>query len=327
MAQGFVRDLNLIESDTGALDRGILDNLGGPNITNDLLLFDGNFKFVSKLREVDYTYDSSADVITVTGEGKVAFSDGTQISFNDDPTNFEYIVHSSNGIDKFRIYNSLGQVVAPPSPDTFGAGDLRRNDGVSFQNLSNLSSKRLEVNTASSTGVSDDSGASDLFNQYPAGEQVDYISSQLGIYYYKRGRVPLTFEDSSFTPPITFRGQVMIVDSTATISSTPDSNSPGLFIIDANNPSAGAIRAFSDASNPWSDTVSGVLSTTEISSEPNVLALNPDSTYSGITSSTVPNIMDSSSSLLVTETISTSTATHKLPVLVNGQQYFILLAS
>jgi hypothetical protein len=36
MAQGFVRDLNLIESDTGALDRGILDNLGGPNITNDL---------------------------------------------------------------------------------------------------------------------------------------------------------------------------------------------------------------------------------------------------------------------------------------------------
>jgi hypothetical protein len=320
MAQGFVRDLNLIESDTGALDRGILDNLGGPNITNDLLLFDGNFKFVSKLQTDHYTYDASADVTTVTGEGKVAFSDGTQISFGDDPTNFKYTVHSSNGIDKFRIYNSLGQVVAPN-------GDLRRNDGVSFQNLSNLSSKRLEVSTSSSTGVSDDSGASDLFNQYSAGEQVDYISSQLGIYYYKRGRVPLTFEDSSFTPPITFRGQVMIVDSTATISSTPDSNSPGLFIIDANNPSAGAIRAFSDASNPWSDAVSGVLSTTEISSEPNVLALNPDSAYSGITSSTVPNIVDSSSSLLVTETISTSTATHKLPVLVNGQQYFILLAS
>ena len=320
MAQGFVRDLNLIESDTGALDRGILDNLGGPNITNDLLLFDGNFKFISKLQSDHYTYDASADVTTVTGEGKVAFSDGTQISFGDDPTNFEYVVHSSNGIDKFRIYNSLGQVVAPN-------GDLRRNDGVSFQNLSNLSSKRLEVSTSSSTGVSDDSGASDLFNEFTSGEQVDYISSQLGIYYYKRGRVPLTFEDSSFTPAVTFRGQVMIVDSTATISSTPDSNSPGLFIIDANNPSAGAIRAFSDASNPWSDAVSGVLSTTEISSEPNVLALNPDSTYSGITSSTVPNIVDSSSSLLVTETISTSTATHKLPVLVNGQQYFILLAS
>jgi len=321
MAQGFVRDLNLIESDTGALDRGILDNLGGPNITNDLLLFDGNFKFISKLVPADYSV--SGDTVTVSGEGKVAFSDGTKISMNGagfaGASVFEYEVFDSNGIDKFRVKDGFGSVT--PS------GTLRRNDGVSFQNLSNLSSKRLEVSTSSSTGVSDDSGASDLFNAFTSGEQVDYISSQLGIYYYKRGRVPLTFENSSFNPPVTFRGQVMIVDSTATISSTPDSNSPGLFIIDANNPSAGAIRAFSDASNPWSDTVSGVLSTTEVSSEPNVLALNPDSAYSGITSSTVPNIVDSSSSLLVTETISTSTATHKLPVLVNGQQYFILLAS
>ena len=326
MAQGFVRDLNLIESDTGALDRGILDNLGGPNITDDLLLFDGNFKFVSKLEPSHYTYDSSTDVTTVTGEGKVAFADDTMISFGSAPTEFIYKVHSSNGIDKFRIYNSLGQVVSPEI--TPGVGQvLRRNDGVSFQNLSNLSSKRLEVSTSNSTGVSDDSGASDLFNQYPAGEQVEYISSQLAIYYYKRGRVPLTFENSSFTPPVTFRGQVMIVDSTATISSTPDTNSPGLFIIDANNPSAGAIRAFSDASNPWSDAVSGVLSTTEVSSEPNVLALHPDVAYTGITSSTVPDIVDSSSSLFVTENISTSTATHKLPILVNGQQYFILLST
>ena len=49
MAQGFVRDLNLIESDTGTLDRGILDNLGGPNITTDLLLFDGNTKFIDSI--------------------------------------------------------------------------------------------------------------------------------------------------------------------------------------------------------------------------------------------------------------------------------------
>ena len=73
MAQGFVRDLNLIESDTGALDRGILDNLGGANITTDLLLFDGNFKFISKIQSAHYTYDSDEYIITVTGEGKVAF--------------------------------------------------------------------------------------------------------------------------------------------------------------------------------------------------------------------------------------------------------------
>ena len=88
MAQGFVRDLNLIESDTGALDRGILDNLGGANITTDLLLFDGNFKFVSKLISSDYSVDAS-NVVTVSGEGKVAFSDGTKISLESEATNFK----------------------------------------------------------------------------------------------------------------------------------------------------------------------------------------------------------------------------------------------
>ena len=172
MAQGFVRDLNLIESDTGALDRGILDNLGGANITTDLLLFDGNFKFISKIQSAHYTYDSSTDITTVTGEGKVAFSDGTKISFGDAPTEFVYEVHSSNGVDKFRIRNSLGQVVAPN-------GDLRRSDGVSAKNLSNLSAKRLETNPGASTGVSNDDGASDLFNQYSSASQVDYVNSQL----------------------------------------------------------------------------------------------------------------------------------------------------
>ena len=80
MAQGFVRTLNFQESDTGALDRGILDNLGGLNITNDLLLFDGNSKFISKLVAADYSVANN--IVTVTGEGKVAFSDGTKLSFN-----------------------------------------------------------------------------------------------------------------------------------------------------------------------------------------------------------------------------------------------------
>ena len=324
MAQGFVRDLNLIESDTGVLDRGILDNLGGAGITTDLLLFDGNFKYISKLVAADYTV-SAGNLVTVSGEGKVAFSDGTKISFDNEATNFQYTVFDSNGIDKFKVKNDAGQT-RTSAQITAGDGTLRRNDGVTFQNLSNLSSKRLEVSTSSSTGVGQDSGMEDLFNTYTSGAQTTYISTQLGIYFYKRDRVPLTFEDSSFDEPVNFRGQVMIIDSSATASSQPDENSPGLFIVDANNPGAGAIRAFSDASNPWSDTVSGVLSTTEVSSEPNKLSLVPDTAYAGISSSTVPNVVDSSSSLLVTSNVPTSSATHKLPVIINGQQYFILLA-
>lgn len=311
MAQGFVRDLNLIESDTGALDRGILDNLGGANITTDLLLFDGNFKFISKLQSADYTYDSSTDITTVTGEGKVAFSDGTKISFGDVPTEFIYEVHSSNGVDKFRIRNSLGQVVAP-------VGDLRRNDGVSAKNLSNLSAKRLETNPGASTGVSNDDGASDLFNQYSSASQVDYINSQLSLYYYKRDRVPLTFEDSSFDARVNFRGSVMIVDNDATVSTQPGPTTPGLFIVDASNPGAGSTRAFSDASNPWSE-IGSALVTTEANSQPNTLKLNP-------VSNNAPNLQ-TTSTLIVSETNTLSSYNFKLPVIINGETFFLLLKS
>lgn len=311
MAQGFVRDLNLIESDTGALDRGILDNLGGANITTDLLLFDGNFKFISKLESSHYSYDSTSGVITVTGEGKVAFSDGTKISLGDAPTVFETEVFDSNGIDKFRLRNSLGQNVAPN-------GDLRRNDGVSAVNLSNLSSKRLEANTGASTGVSSDDGAADLFNQYPASSQVDYINSQLSLYYYKRDRVPLTFEDSSFDTRVNFRGSVMIVDNDATVSTVPGPTTPGLFIVDASNPSAGSTRAFSDASNPWSE-VGSALVTTEANSQPNTLKLNP-------VSGNAPNLQ-TTSTLIVSETNTLSSYNFKLPVTVNGETFFLLLKS
>ena len=316
MAQGFVRDLNLIESDTGTLDRGILDNLGGPNITTDLLLFDGNTKFISKIQTAHYSYDSSADVITVTGEGKVAFSDGTKISFGDSPTEFIYEVHSSNGIDKFRVRNSLGQVVAP-------VGDLRRNDTVTAENLSNLSVKRLETNPSASTGVSADDGAADLFNEYSSAEQGEYINSQLALYYYKRERVPLTYEDSSFDQRVSFRGSVMIVDNDATVSTQPNDTTPGLFIVDASNPGSDAVRAFSDASNPWTETGSALEMTDSnvTNSQPNTLKLNPFS-------NNVPNFQVPSN-LLVAEsnslTSSESDPIFKLPVIINGETFFLLL--
>ena len=49
MAQGFVKNLNLVESGSASSDRSILDNLGGTNIHRDLLLFDGNGNFKSEL--------------------------------------------------------------------------------------------------------------------------------------------------------------------------------------------------------------------------------------------------------------------------------------
>ena len=56
MAQGFVKNLNLQESATRSSDRQILDNLGGVNISQDILLFDANTRFSSILQnDPDFT--------------------------------------------------------------------------------------------------------------------------------------------------------------------------------------------------------------------------------------------------------------------------------
>jgi len=60
MAQGFDRQQNLAESNTQVSDRTILDNLGGENISSDLLLFDGNSNFKSKLVNSEYYLSPTA---------------------------------------------------------------------------------------------------------------------------------------------------------------------------------------------------------------------------------------------------------------------------
>jgi hypothetical protein len=96
-----------------------------------------------------------------------------------------------------------------------------------------------------------------------------------------------------------------------------------LFIVDASNPSATAVRAFSDSSNPWSE-VSGALHTDEDNAQASRLFFDP------VTQPTTPNIKTVNASgtqvtLVATETNVVSSATHKLPVEVNGETYFLLL--
>jgi len=92
MAQGFVRSNNLSESVTPTSDRNILDNLGGVNITQDVLLFDGNSGFKSTLTNdssigrADFSvFDDTTENLFKTVKtdlinNKRAFSNGTSVS-------------------------------------------------------------------------------------------------------------------------------------------------------------------------------------------------------------------------------------------------------
>jgi hypothetical protein len=145
------------------------------------MLFDGNFRVISKLEDSDYTVNGTTKVVTVTTQGKTAFSDGTKVSVAGSPTVFDHTIIESNGTDKFKVVNAQNAAIVP-------SGTLRRNDGVTAENLSNLSVKRLETNPSASSGISQDDGAYDLFNEFEAFEQVNYINQQLGLFYYKRSR-------------------------------------------------------------------------------------------------------------------------------------------
>jgi len=311
MAQGFVKSANFIESDNGSRDANVLNNLGGPNIASDILLFDGNTKFTSRLIPTDYTVTSG--IITVNGstsEGRVPFSNGTLISINGGST-YPYVVKNSNAVDKFQLYTVASNTVFSPT------GTLTRNDTVTAINLSNLSVTRLETDVALKTGIGIRAGSVDLFNKDTINDQVSYIGGKIGLFYYKRGRVPLTYQNSAFSLPLKFTGTVRITnDSNVSVSG---STGPGLFIIDANNPSAAPIRAFADASNPWAK-VTNALQTTQLKAQANTLKLAP-SPLSNV------NFISTGGDAThyVAQTNTVSSYTHKLPVLVNGQEYYLLL--
>lgn len=328
MAQGFVRTLNFQESKNASLDRGILDNLGGGTVTNDILLFDGNSQGISKLLGADYT--QTGGTVTVTGEGKVAFSDGTKVSIAGSgfagASSFVYEVFNSNGIDKFQVKNAGGSTVNP-------SGTLRRSNFVSRENLANLSVKRLVTSPSSQDGAGGvGSSGGDVFNSFSANAQTQYIEEQAALFYYKRSRTPRNYELSTFSTAVKFSGTITIISSTATSTTEPSDTSPGLFIVDASAPSVDPVRAFSDSSNPWTQvatsTANGALHTDENAAQANTLFFDP-------VSGNTPNFecvteSGSSANLIVTlasgSEIAVSTATHKLPIVVNGETYFLLLA-
>jgi hypothetical protein len=320
MAQGFVKSNNLDESATGSLDRNILDNLGGANITDDILLFDGNYKFTSKLAPTDYTVVNGR--IKIIAEGRVPFSNGTMLSYEGGDYNLRVV--NSNVLDSFELRNSQDVPFIP----TGTLGTFRRSDAVKAANLANLSVKRLETNTSSSSGISVDpgNGSENLFNQQTINSQVSYINEKIGLFYYKSGRVPLTYKATTFNVPIAFKGPVRIVADSSTESTVPSASTPGLFIVNVSDPSANPTRAFSDASNPW--TKSGTALTTTIQySQVNTLKLSASAynTPSSITVNTDFNSIGNNHYEPAVPAISVGSFTHKLPVMINGQQYYLLL--
>lgn len=393
MAQGFVKNLNLAESTTPTSDRKILDNLGGVNITQDILLFDGNSGFRSRLQNISQINRQDFQVIddpdygktAVTNliDNKVPFSNGTRISFDDGNDEYPYLVVNSNAQDSFQLIDTSDPTPTPPYSEAELAAPwagqdipnliLTRDDTITAENISNLSADRLQTDDGSQQDSGENFGGADNAGDQTGGgadaddgegaavdpgaydglvtyNEIDFVGQQVGRLRAKMDRVPLSYRDNLFTPEdhgiedIKIRGNVRIVNSALTsIYNTANEGglntaAPGLYIY--NTATKSEIRAFSGSDNPWdkaetSDT-SAIGSKTALKTQSDQaqvtnLIISPDGQGSGGSSRgneplfyTLNNAQTATETKFVAGTTNVSDYTHKIPVIINNEQYFLL---
>ena len=294
--QGFRRDLNLEETSNEVL---ALSNLGGPNLPNDLRIIQNNLRNISTIgyvtfsngffsfpdNEFVFTNDDIVGVNTSVSVGSTTLEPGT-----------EYFVCNSNGETQFKLSSTVSTSgintisVTDVSPSVF---NFIRKDFVVLDNLVNLiEPEKLDDEFAFLSDSVNDTFA--LVQE--TNETAEFFITKK----YK------TNEDITTTEELKFEGSIQIEDPAglnSNLTGLADDNSPGVFI--------GTTRAFSSDNNPWAQ-VGTALSTS--SSQVSVAELL---FYDGLNISGISTISDTE--------IAATAFTHKIPVIVNGETYYLLL--
>jgi len=307
--RGFVITENLRESDNATKDQRILNNLGGEGTAGNFELFSGNLRNVSTIPSGSYTY-SGGFYNTDTDDGYVAFSNRTTVNLvRDGAVVATGTVTLSDGISKFQILNDDQNPIAPGSPNA----DLVRSDAVTTENIINLRPIRLETiaDSGAENGnflATEGQSEQDILNTRTIAQSYDIIDSALSIYYFKKSRLPLSYEDNIFTQNVFTDGYIRIVNDD-NVPRGP--TSPGLFIVQDGI----AERAFEGEDNPWSE-VGSTLVTSANAAVNTLTATNPVLT----------------SIVTVAEANNVTRASHKIPVEIldasgNPEIYYLLLTT
>jgi hypothetical protein len=303
--QGFRRDLNLQETIN---ETTALNNLGGAGIADDLSIIQNNLRNTSTLSfntavgaaissghfyfgptEFVFTNDDVVGVRTdiTIGVGVTLYKDNT------------YYICNSNGENRFKLSTTPSTVGVNTitTSSVSSSFDFVRKDPVHKENILNLVKPIIQdtenfnyLGGASINSVFDDIAAANETARF-------FITKK-----YKGNENTISPND------INVEGSIKINDPqglNAGTSQLSDPLSPGVFIGDA--------RAFSSNNNPWTQ-VGTALSTLSSSVSIGELYFANDITITGISA-------ESASSVAVT------TYTHKLPVVINGETYYILLST
>ena len=331
MAQGFVIQNNLLESTPAGPDANAIDNLGGTGVSNDFLLFDGNKKFVSRLYRYEFDVINASDTtvvdsvtnqftVLVKAEGRVAFANKSKIALvNGSGTpSYDWEVFNSNGIDRFQVKakNTTTQI------DISGYDYIQRQDIVTHDNLKFVSVKRIPTNLSDSgVGVTQ---TSDPLNANTLKTNINNAESLLLSLPVKKTRLMLGYESAVFDDPVKFLGPITITNTAAeTVTTTAG---PGIFMVDS---AGGTKKSFIDVTKePWQ--VSGDFTvTTDNFAEITDLEFNPgNKLLVEDTTATLDIKATTESHLSVADTTrALIDFTHKMPISVNGEEYYLLMKS
>jgi len=306
--QGYRRDLDLLETPN---DFTAIDNLGGVGISFDLQIIQNNLRNIS-----------TAGFSTLT-DGFFDFGTTSNFVFtNDDPIKFDTSVSfgatTFNTTDTFFICNSNGEnkfkLSTTPSTSDTGINTISitgtastnifnftRSDVVTKDNILNL----IDPRSLQDQDFRTISNGLSIINAFDT-VQENVENSKFFISRKYKGNADTTADrDIKVEGVIKVNDPVNFNDSVADLG---DAKSPGVFI---NN-----TRAFSSDNNPWE----------ELGSADGTGTLSTDSLEVSVAEISLVNSISIGGTSTNSETSSNVTSfTHKLPVVINGETYSLLL--
>ena len=300
--QGYRKDLNLDET---TIDTQALNNLAGAGIANDLRIIQNNLRNTSTLSYVSnsngfFTFPDSIEAI-FTNDDVVSVGTTVSIGSTTLEPSIDYFICNSDGESQFKVSTTSSTsavgvstitISGTPSPVAF---DIIRKNPVHKENLRNYIPPEVQ------DAVGEFSWTSDLNGVF------DETAVNIDSAKYFIGRKYQNGFDLTTDREIKYEGTVTSADPANLNSGTSglaNPKSPGVFI--------GDTRAFSSNDQPWTETGSSLQTQ---SSEVSVgdLTFIGDVKIEGITATNQ------------SPSVNPTDYTHKLPIVIDGITYFVLL--
>ena len=325
-------------------ERQSLENLAGPGIDQDLEIFVNNLKNTSELlfdpngldaaiidsstrflfpRDVGFVY-TSGDRVTIEArdtEGGEVVAINTDGSMNPE----EYIVQDFEfGLGTLRNQRAFGLATVEGGflDDISSLQDkfvtFIRDDSVEQENLLRVATPDI-LNSPEETGSAE--GADDFFFSYDVGEDFDEsfteIENNVNSSNFKRRQKYALNTTVSSDQTVRIQGTLKVQDPAGELTDPADlenEDAPGIFITDPFSDINDIVktRAFSSSSNPWSEGTNDLITESEQVNIGNLKFAD------GIR-------IDGLDVNSVTPSSVASDFTHKIPFVVDGVEYSVLL--